>query len=51
MIYIHNIAFIVNLGNAKASDVFKICIHVQKVIKSKYNIKINPEVIFLGSFD
>ena len=51
MIYIHNIAFIVNLGNAKASDVFKICIHVQKVIKSKYNIEINPEVIFLGSFD
>lgn len=51
MIYIHNIAFIVNLGNAKASDVFKICIHAQKVIKSKYNIKINPEVIFLGSFD
>ena len=51
MIYIHNIAFIVNLGNAKASDVFKICIHVQKVIKSKYDIKINPEVIFLGSFD
>ena len=51
MIYIHNIAFIVNLGNAKASDVFKICVHVQKVIKSKYNIKINPEVIFLGSFD
>ena len=51
MIYIRNIAFIVNLGNAKASDVFKICVHVQKVIKSKYNIKINPEVIFLGSFD
>ena len=50
MIYNHNIAFIVNLGNAKSSDVFEIVTHIEKVIKSKYNIKIRREVIVLGSF-
>ena len=50
MIYTNNIAFIVNLGNAKSSDVYQIVTHVEKVIKEKYDIKIKREVIFLGSF-
>ena len=40
MIYTHNIAFIVNLGNAKASDVYKIVLHVEKILKDKYDFSI-----------
>ena len=50
MIYTYNIAFIVNLGNAKSSDVYEIVTHVEKVMKSKYNIDIKREVVVLGSF-
>ena len=50
MIYTHNIAFIVNLGKAKASDVYEIVTHVEKIFKTKYNINIIREVILLGSF-
>ena len=50
MIYTHNIAFIVNLGNATASDVYTIVTEVEKIIKSKYNIDIKREVVVLGSF-
>ena len=50
MIYTHNIAFIVNLGNAKSSDVYRIVIHVENIMKTKYNIDIKREVIVLGSF-
>ena len=50
MIYTHNIAFIVNLGNAKASEVYEIVIHVEKIFQEKYNINIRREVVVLGSF-
>ena len=50
MIYTHNIAFIVNLGSARASDVYQIVIHVEKIFREKYNIEIRREVIVLGSF-
>ena len=50
MIYTYNIAFIVNLGKAKASEVYEIVIHVEKIFKEKYDIKIRREVIVLGSF-
>ena len=50
MIYTYDIAFIVNLGNAKASDVLKIVTHIEKIILSKYNIKIRREVVVLGTF-
>ena len=50
MIYTHNIAFIVNLGNAKSSDVYKIVTQVEKILKLKYDINIKREVVVLGSF-
>ena len=50
MIYTHNIAFIVNLGNATSSDVYKIATHVEKVLKSKYDINIRREVVVIGAF-
>ena len=51
MIYTHNIAFIVNLGNAKSSDVYKIVKHVEEIMKSKYEIDIKREVVVLGVFE
>lgn len=50
MISTYNIAFIVNLGNATSSDVYKIAIHVENIMKIKYNLNIKREVIVLGSF-
>ena len=50
MIYTHNIAFIVNLGNAKASDVYQIVTQVETIFKDKYNIPIRRKVVFLGPF-
>ena len=41
MVYTYNIAFIVNIGNGKASDVYEIATHIEKIIKNKYNININ----------
>lgn len=51
MIYTHNIAFIVNLGNAKSSEVYELVTHIEQVMKTKYNIEIRREVIVLGSFN
>jgi len=50
MIYTYNIAFIVNLGKAKSADVYDIVTHVEKIMKSKYNLNIKREVVVLGSF-
>lgn len=50
MIYTHNIAFIVNLGKAKSLDIYKIVLHVEKIMLTKYNIYIKREVVLLGFF-
>ena len=50
MLYIHNIAFIVNLGNAKSSDVYEVVTFIEKTMKKKYNIEMKREVIVIGSF-
>ena len=47
MIYSYNIAFIVNLGNAKSSDVYEIVTHIEKIMKVKYDININLFDIYL----
>lgn len=50
MVYTHNIAFIVNLGDAISRDVYEIVLHIEKIMKSKYNIDIKREVVVLGDF-
>lgn len=42
--------FIVNKGNASADDVKRIIDHVIKVVFEKKQIKLDPEVIFIGNF-
>ena len=51
MIYTYNIAFIVNLGQATSSDVMAIVNHIEKIMKEKYNIDIQREVVVIGSFN
>ena len=50
MIYTYNIAFIVNLGQATSSDVMAIVNHIEKIMKDKYKIDIEREVVVIGSF-
>ena len=50
MIYTDNIAFIVNLGNAKSSEVYSIVTYIEKLMKDKYKINTEREVIVIGSF-
>ena len=50
MIYTYNIAFIVNLGQATSSDVMAIVNHIEKIMKNKYQIDIEREVVVIGSF-
>ena len=50
MLYTYNTAFIVNLGNAKASDVYELVTFIEKTIKKNYNIEMKREVVVIGSF-
>lgn len=40
--------FIVNVGDAKCSDVVEVIEHVQKVVFDKFNVKLEPEVRIIG---
>jgi len=51
MIYTYNIAFIVNLGQATSSDVMAIVNRIEKIMKDKYAIDIEREVVVIGSFN
>ena len=43
--------FIVNLKNAKATDIAKVFKHVENVVFEKFGIQMKREVIFLGDFE
>ena len=42
--------FIVNLGGAKAQDVYLLIKQLQNLVYEHYNIKLEPEIKFLGEF-
>lgn len=42
--------FILNLGGATATDIFKLIRHTQAVIEAEYGIRLRPEVQILGEF-
>ena len=50
MIYTYNIAFIINLGNGTSNDVMNIVKYIEKIMKEKYNIEIEREVVIIGDF-
>ncbi|WP_404784649.1 UDP-N-acetylmuramate dehydrogenase [Altericista sp. CCNU0014] len=43
--------FIVNLGNATASDIYALIFHIQTQIENRWALKLRPEVKILGNFD
>lgn len=51
MIYTYNIAFIINLGKGSANHVMDIVSYIEKIMKDKYNIEIQREVIVIGAFN
>jgi len=51
MVYPKNIAFIVNQGNSNATEVMRVVSHIEKVIKSKYNIDMRKEVKIIGTIN
>jgi UDP-N-acetylmuramate dehydrogenase len=42
--------FFINLGGAKAQDVYLLILLVQKTVLEKFNLKLIPEINFLGEF-
>ena len=40
--------FIINTGNATASDILKLMIEVQKRVFDRFHVKLEPEICFLG---
>jgi len=42
--------FVINLGDAKASDIYQLMMDVQRIVKEKSNVTLEPEVRFLGDF-
>ncbi|PZU96324.1 MAG: UDP-N-acetylenolpyruvoylglucosamine reductase [Pseudanabaena sp.] len=42
--------FIVNLGNAQASDILRLIQHIQSVVRDRYDITLETEVKMIGDF-
>jgi UDP-N-acetylmuramate dehydrogenase len=42
--------FILNCGNAKAMDIFRLIKHVQEQVENTWDILLKPEVKILGDF-
>lgn len=42
--------FVINKGSATAADVYEVIIEVQEKVKEKFDVMLEPEVIFLGTF-
>ncbi|OIP76697.1 MAG: UDP-N-acetylenolpyruvoylglucosamine reductase [Oscillatoriales cyanobacterium CG2_30_44_21] len=42
--------FIINLGNAQASDILRLIQHIQAVVGDRYNITLETEVKMIGEF-
>ena len=42
--------FVVNKGNATAKDVLDLIHEVQRQVKEKFGVELEPEVRFLGEF-
>ena len=42
--------FVINRGNATATDVYELICDVQDKVKARFGVTLEPEVIFLGEF-
>ncbi len=42
--------FIVNKGNATAADVYEVIQEVEERVKDRFDVTLEPEIVFLGTF-
>lgn len=42
--------FVVNKSNATAADIYEVIVEVKERVKKKFNVNLEPEIIFLGTF-
>ena len=42
--------FVINTGDAKASDVIKLIEHIKNIVLSKFNVELNCEIKMIGEF-
>ncbi len=42
--------FILNVGSAKATDIFRLIQHVQEQVENRWSLMLRPEVKFIGEF-
>lgn len=43
--------FVINTGNATASDIYQLMHHVQKTVFNNFHVKLEPEVRLIGRFE
>lgn len=43
--------FVINKGNATANEIYTLICEVQRIVKDKYSVSLEPEVIFLGNME
>lgn len=50
MVSTKHAGFVINAGGATANDVYQLIQHIQKTVKEKFQVELEPEVRFLGKF-
>lgn len=42
--------FVINKGNATAADIYEVIVEVQTRVKARFDVNLEPEIVFLGTF-
>lgn len=50
MVSTKHAGFVINAGGATATDIYRLIQHIQKTVKEKFQVDLEPEVRFLGKF-
>ncbi len=50
-IYDQHANFIINQGQAKASDIIELMLLAQRSVQAKFGIRLEPEIVLVGQFD
>ena len=50
MVSTKHAGFVINAGGATATDIYELIQHIQKTVKEKFQVELEPEVRFLGDF-
>lgn len=50
MVSTKHAGFVINAGGATATDIYQLIQHIQKTVKDKFQVELEPEVRFLGEF-